>query len=312
MGLARAAVNLLLHEASRRPYSGAIATLGRQHVYVSETDLHVLATERGVRLADFEITRHRDPSLAARGCVSDDSLFAALRFHEVIRIDYSDYEGADEILDLNASETPEHLRERFDVILDSGTMEHIFHVPNVLRHLHRMLKIGGRIIHLSPASNCVEHGFYSFSPTFFADYYAANRYEVDTVYLCRCPLRFERGRWDVYDYGRSRDFLPMGMLDDRLYYVFTVVTSRSDSTAGVIPQQSIYASVWREAEQGVRQRPWYDREPPDSKGGKLLRFAARHPALLPVARAAIRSWRRGVQSARTVWRRVPYSKVGRF
>lgn len=312
MGLARAAVNLLLNEASRRPFSGTIATLGRQHVYVTDADLRRLATERGVRLADFQGTLHREPTLAARGFLSDDSLFAALGFSGVVRIDYSDYESADEILDLNTSAASERLRNRFDVILDSGTMEHVFHVPHLLGHLHRMLKVGGRIIHLSPASNCVEHGFYSFSPTFFSDYYAANRYETNTIYLCRCPRRFERGRWDVYDYGRGREFLPMGRLDDRVYYVFAVVTSRGDSTAGAIPQQSVYASTWTDAAQGRLQRPWYEREPADSKGGKLLRLAGRYPALLPAARKALRIWRSGVQSLRAVRHRIPYPGVGRF
>ena len=46
-------------------------------------------------------------------------------------------------------------------------MEHVFHSPHAMRHLTRMVKPGGRIIHTSHASNFIDQGFYSFSPTFF-------------------------------------------------------------------------------------------------------------------------------------------------
>ena len=62
------------------------------------------------------------------------------------------------------------------MIIDGGTMEHIFHIPNVLNNIYRMLRVGGRIIHISPSSNYVDHGFYSFSPTLFYDFYQTNKF----------------------------------------------------------------------------------------------------------------------------------------
>src|SRR5207249_3920994 len=98
------------------------------------------------------------------------TFFKALGFSEVAAMDYSDFESARYIHDLNSSEPPEHLLENFDVIIDGGTIEHVFHIPNVLNSIHKMLRPHGRTIHMSPSSNHIDHGFYMFSPTLFWDF----------------------------------------------------------------------------------------------------------------------------------------------
>ena len=75
------------------------------------------------------------PFFRNRGYIDQRTLFQALRFDSVTSIDYSAYEGSSVILDLNAAETPDALHAQFDFVFDGGTMEHIFHVPNVLKHL---------------------------------------------------------------------------------------------------------------------------------------------------------------------------------
>jgi len=44
-------------------------------------------------------------------------------------MDYSDYEGAEIILDPNNIVLQEY-HEKFDVVFDGGTCEHVFNVPN--------------------------------------------------------------------------------------------------------------------------------------------------------------------------------------
>ncbi len=252
MGMPRPAAELLLRESKIRPFSGSVATLGRLHVYFSAAELESSARKSGVSLAPYEPELHREPDLARRGFVSDDALLKALGFQSATRIDYSDYEAAEEILDLNSSETPSQLERRFDVIIDSGTIEHVFHVPNALAHLARMLKPGGRIIHLSPSANCMDHGFYGFSPTFFADYYEENLFNLRSVQVCRFLKPHEQARCDVYDYTADRGAgLQIGCLDSSVYYVFVVAESTPQSTFGVIPQQSAYRRRWA-AEDGIR------------------------------------------------------------
>ncbi len=137
MGLGRAVISMLVREAAQRPFSGRIATLGRQHVYVTAEELIDMADLWKARLAPSPIELHREPELARHGYLSDDTLFRRLGFSEVIRIDVSRYENCDELLDLNSPETPPHLHRAFDLVLDGGTMEHVFDAAAVLRHCCR-------------------------------------------------------------------------------------------------------------------------------------------------------------------------------
>ena len=40
-----------------------------------------------------------------------------------------------------------------DLVIDGGTIEHVFHIPNVLQNFHELLNINGRIIHFTKAIN---------------------------------------------------------------------------------------------------------------------------------------------------------------
>ena len=104
--------------------------------------------------------------------------FAALGIEDLVSLDVSDYEGADVIFDLNAQELPASLSRRFGVVLNIGTLEHVFHVPNALADIARMLRDEGVALHILPTSNAVDHGFYQFGPTLIFDYYAAPGFEL--------------------------------------------------------------------------------------------------------------------------------------
>ncbi|MGA1868173.1 MAG: hypothetical protein ACMUJM_06455 [bacterium] len=67
---------------------------------------------------------------------------------------------------------------RYDLVLDTGTLKHIFETRKVFKHLNMALKEEGYIIQMVPSNNYVDHGFYQFSPTLLADYYACNNYEI--------------------------------------------------------------------------------------------------------------------------------------
>ncbi len=313
MGLARAAVNLLLLEASRRPFGGSIVTLGRQHVYLTGNEVREMARQHGVPLQPIRDELHREPHLAAQGFLSDDCLLQMIGFGQITRVDYSDYEAPDEILDLNALETPETLRGKFDVVLDTGTIEHVFDIAAALRHCCRMAKPGGRVIHLTPSSNCVEHGFHSISPTLFADFYAASRFEVNRVYLCRIPLDLPRGVWRVYDYFNSPRFIPLGQLDNKIWFTFCVVTA-GENSAPAIPQQWIYVQTWQRSQEGAAGSGQNSRssEPPDSRAGRLLSRLEGRPMLTRWATGLISRWRSLLDWYRSRSKALPYPFVGRF
>ncbi len=310
MGLARAAINLLLNEARRRPFVGRVITLGSQHVYATAREVEAMADKQGVELASRDFEPHRVPALAAQGFISDRSLLRSLGFSDIVRVDISAYEECDEILDLNSAETPVALCGQFDLVLDSGTLEHVFDFPAALRHCCRLVRPGGRIIHLTPTSNCVEHGFYSVSPTLFHDFYRANHFEVADLLLCRIPLDLPRGAWDVFDYFHSPlRMIPLGMLDDSIWFTWSVAIA-SNSTATVIPQQGFYESTWRQAGQPSDSPDQNAGE--NSKARRLLNAVRFSPLLTRVAKATIEKWRAKVNSSRIRRHQLPYPYVGRF
>jgi SAM-dependent methyltransferase len=312
MGLSRGAVTLLVREAARRPLAGSVCTLGRQHVYVTAAELAHVARRHNVPLAAKPLELHRERDLAARGFISDGCLLKSLGLTEIVRLDCSDYEAPDEIFDLNEPATPSHLVGRFDLVLDSGTLEHVFDVPAVLRHCLRMVKPGGRIIHLTPSSNCVDHGLYSVSPTLYADFYSAAGCRVEEILLCRLPLAVERGWWRIYEYPLDRrPDIPLGRLDGAIWFTWAVVTATGESKPPAAVQQSSYVATWRERA-GDSGSDWAEREPPHTRAGRLLRAVAGRPVLTALARAAISGWRRLlVRYRQHVRGRVPLRYLGR-
>lgn len=313
MGLAKAAVHLLMIEAARRPFSGRIVTLGRQHVYVTAAETQSLAQRAGITLRPLPVELHREPSLAAQGFVSDDWLLTSLGFDEVVRVDYSNYEQVEVELDLNHHETPTELRAAFDVVLDSGTLEHVFDIAAGLRHCVRLVKEQGRIIHLTPSSNCVEHGFYSVSPTLFADFYAASGFDINRVWLCETPIDLPRGDWNVYDYLSSNErFIALGQLTDQIWFTYSVATA-GPQVSPKTPQQSFYTSTWKASTQQTAEAQSEPHEfEPGSKSQRLLELLKRFPGIQRQTAAMIQRWRKHKYQQSIRSHKLPYPYVGKF
>ena len=105
------------------------------------------------------------------------TFFSQFGFSDVETLDVSTYEGAKHIFDLNADDLPRHLESRFGAVLNGGTLEHVFHIPNALTSITRMLTTHGHVIYVVPCNGWIEHGFYQFSPTLLFDYYAAAKFD---------------------------------------------------------------------------------------------------------------------------------------
>ena len=78
---------------------------------------------------------------------------------------------------------PVSLSERFDLVTDFGTGEHIFDQAQVWRTLHDLTKPGGHIVFDRPAQGYQKHCFYLANECLYRDIAAANDYDV--VWLAR-------------------------------------------------------------------------------------------------------------------------------
>ena len=78
-------------------------------------------------------------------------------------------------LDLNQ---PLDLKGTFSVVYNHGTLEHIFNPAQVLRTMHDHCEVGGLMLHESPFTGWIDHGFYTIQPTLYYDLAAANSYDL--------------------------------------------------------------------------------------------------------------------------------------
>ena len=178
--------------------------------------------------------------------ISDIEFFNALGFSKVESIDFSDWESPTYVHDLNLP-VPASLHSKYDLIIDAGTIEHIFNIPECLKNLHLMLKPGGIIIHSSPANNHVDHGFYVFSPQLFFDYYSVNGYEILDSKIYEYEVEHSIRPTKIYEYRPgSIDHLSVGGWKKPLATRIAVRKNHL-STEGIIPQQGAYLRGWQKA-----------------------------------------------------------------
>lgn len=111
------------------------------------------------------------------------------RLHDVAKDFYAHLFAPSRIVSIDANGTPAALRqdlnasldlagELFDISINHGTAEHVFNIAQVFRSMHVHTAKGGLMIHESPFTGWIDHGFYCLQPTLFYDLAAANAYEV--------------------------------------------------------------------------------------------------------------------------------------
>jgi hypothetical protein len=243
MGFIRANMIPILKEHKRRPFSGKLLLLGQGDIYFSDNDYKQMAQMIGVSLnSSVAPGLSYKADFAAKGYLDTQSVFKRLGFSEVLALDYSDFEGADIIHDLNSPDILEELKQHFDVVIDHGTLEHIFHFPNALNAVFQFLKVGGRAITSSPSSGFFDHGFYMFQPTLFLDFYTANNWEIASAQVVQFSLNQETEPCFFTDYYPGQfDSVGYGKMDKNLYSTICIATKMEQSTGTTIPQQGWYS-----------------------------------------------------------------------
>ena len=100
---------------------------------------------------------------------------------ELTVFDFTKYEGSEVEWDFNFP-IPDEFRNKFDLVIDAGTCEHIFNIGQALSNVHLMLSQDGVAYHGGPLC-WPNHGFYGYNPTLFADFYEANHCEILEMFL---------------------------------------------------------------------------------------------------------------------------------
>jgi SAM-dependent methyltransferase len=191
---------------------------------------------------------------------------------EVVSIDASGYENATCVHDMNQPIAPE-MKSRFDVVIDGGTLEHVFNFPVAIRNCMEMVKLGGHFLGVTTANNYCGHGFYQFSPElFFRVFSSENGFVTERVLISEVH---PNATWfEAVDPDTVKQRVEF--INDRPTYI--LVQARRLAEKEVFrkpPQQSDYVSVWS-AENGAPV-------PVAPPLQWLRRFVSKFETALPVA-----------------------------
>jgi SAM-dependent methyltransferase len=169
MGLDFKTAEFLLAEFQRKVSFRRLLVLGRQNVYMTPSEINRVKELTGISL---------EPSGFA------DEFFRALGASNLSFLDRAEYEGADLLHDLNQP-LPTRFHGCFDVVIDGGTLEHVFNFPTALKSCMEAVALGGRLMIFTPGDGLMGHGFFQFSPElFYRACGSANGFKVERMLIC--------------------------------------------------------------------------------------------------------------------------------
>jgi SAM-dependent methyltransferase len=162
-------------------------------------------------------------------------------------MDVSAYEKATIIQDLNQP-WPDSLRERFSLVIDAGTLEHVFNFPVAIRSIMEAIAPGGHFLCITPANNQMGHGFYQFSPELYFRVFAAeNGFAIEKVIVYEQPWK---GIW--YEVANPSEIRSrVELVNTRPVYM--IVYARKIASVDVLaqaPVQSDYPLMYWQAGPG--------------------------------------------------------------
>jgi SAM-dependent methyltransferase len=180
-----------------------------------------------------------------------DEFLKLLGAKEVVSVDHSDFEGATLLHDLNQP-FPGHLLGSFDLVIDGGTLEHIYNYPDALSHCLGLLRVGGHFVAITPASGQMGHGFYQFSPELFFRLFSIERgFVLRKIVAFNCA-KVNSPFYEIKDPAASRQ--RTGLVGTKVIQLAVLAqkTAQAPSTLDP-PQQSDYAAIWDEHKKTVEQ-----------------------------------------------------------
>lgn len=162
MGIDTNGTKFLVYSKTKGVDFSKTATLGKQSFFgVSYEDLMHCFDEFDV-LVDTTYSR----AVFEKHPGSVDGLLELLGARIVESFDYSSYEGATNVCDLNVSISSD-FKNKYTAVIDGGTLEHVFNFPVAIKNAMEMLVQGGYYLGITPTNNFSGHGFYQFSPELY-------------------------------------------------------------------------------------------------------------------------------------------------
>jgi hypothetical protein len=258
MGLDKNGVRLLLHAKQLGVKFERVATIGRQMLYAKEKEMKRLLIQAGLNDAGsepgFKLNSYAEAFFKKLGAERCDSL------------DASAYEEASIIHDMNLN-LPKELFSNYSVVIDGGSLEHVFNFPTAIKNCMNLIEKDGYYIGITPANNFLGHGFYQFSPElYYRIFSAANGFKVRKMYLYADHKK--AAFYEVLDPLELKQRVCMA--NSSPSYLFILAQKTEDKEVfKVVPQQSDYEHiVWNQDAAGLSSN---QKKQSNSKVAKLNR-----------------------------------------
>ena len=201
---------------------GNVLTLGRQELILNENDLKKLNVIKNKNFVEK---------------YSDKILIENFNATSITSLDNSNFEGASIVFDMNLP--LKNLNRQFDTIIDFGTSEHIFNVPQSLQNVSDLCKKEGLILHCLPANNNCGHGFWQFSPELFFSLYSKKNGFLDTeIFLFDSYNKYEWWKINPQKPGERLE------LSSEVSLYVAVKTKKNCERTKQLVQQSDYTFRW--------------------------------------------------------------------
>lgn len=201
MALNRAMCAMILQEHVRNPIKGRVLQVGRQTILLTPAAAMTLIEEvlgriprepRYLKLDDYSqnVPGHEH-------FISDKSFFSLFTDAIVEAMDVSGYEHAEVVHDLSYK-VPQSLIGRYDFIVNGSCLDNLFDPAEAMRNMSEMTSKNGVIIHLEHGSS-MDNAYLMYSPSWFHDYYAINRWQHCDVYVANMTKKpHMTSPWDLY------------------------------------------------------------------------------------------------------------------
>jgi len=208
MGLGIATVKLNIDMWQRGFFKDIhrVFEMGAQELYLKKGDFEQLIKMGGV-------PGYKPENFAALEKFPSGPFCPAKPFYDLLGIsqyacaDFSRQHGAIPI-DLNNPLEDKSLYGQYDLVTDCGTNEHVFNTGEAYRTMHRLCRPGGLLIIIQTIYG--GNGFYAYTPAFFENMAAANRYKIlFSSFILDTSAPTPDGSTDQYHIPLSQSLLDM-------------------------------------------------------------------------------------------------------
>ena len=237
MGLNAHDIKFLLWAKKQGVDFTKVMTIGRQRLFLDVNSMQKVLSTFGM-----DVPKERLEAIFSDQKGYAEPFFKFLGATETDSIDASSYEGASNVLDMNQP-VEEDLKRRFTVVIDGGSLEHVFNFPVAIRNCMEMIQSNGYFIGIVPCNNFMGHGFYQFSPElFFRIFTEQNGFKMEKIILYEnAPM----ARWyevsDPQEIGKRAEVLTRRN-------TLLIILARKIAVKplfAIIPQQSDYTALWQ-------------------------------------------------------------------